>query len=270
MKKILYVFLIILTMFGCAGNKKCHKTSSSKPRKILTADIPVWFYDIPQHSTTGIGIGINEQNAKENAARQIALFEKGHVVCKFCEYDNERDKLGLQLKKMEFKFSEIIDSTRHQEILNSLTLVDGVNIRGDYIGLFSNSEFEVSPGNRTVSENDIPEWYEDGQEVKVDGSLISGFGKGSSHTIGRAFEKAYNDALYKFSRYISTNVESYIYEKTDIQIRNATAIESDIIIKNVNLVKLFVIPSSDSVGLQQYKVFCQISWDQQQEIIDLK
>ncbi len=273
MKKILVIGFIGLLLLGCSGNKKHHHKRPPKPRRVLSIDIPVWFYDIPQHSSTGIGIGINEDSARINAAKQVALFEESHIVCKFCEYDNERDKLGLRLQRMEVKYTEINDELRHDYLKENLNHIDGVNIKGDYIGLFSVNEIEAPFGNKTVSENDVPEWYDEGKELQVEGQNVLGFGMGRSHTISRAFEKAYNDALLKFSRYISTKVESYVESKlkedTD-WVYNAQAIESDIILKNVKLVKLFVIPSADAVGLQQYKVFCQIRWNKQQEIIDLK
>jgi len=269
MKKILIVtILTLLILAGCAGNSK-QKVTSHKTRKVLSADIPLWFYNIPQAPTTGIGVGYTEEMAKEKAATQIALFEAGHIICNFCEYDNERDRLGLRLNRMEFQFTEIVDTLRYQEILNSIELLDSVNIRGDFIGLFSASKLEVPFGKETVTENDLPPWFDDKEKIIIEGSEVTTYGQGRSHTIWGAFEKAYLDAIFKFSRYISTDVESLIHENTDYLVRNATSIESDIIIKNVKLEKLFVIPSSDAVGLQQYKVFCKVSWNQQQEVLRL-
>ncbi|MBN2830486.1 MAG: hypothetical protein JXR56_09225 [Candidatus Cloacimonetes bacterium] len=266
MKQLTFILIVVTMLLGCGHEAKRTKSKPMPPRKVLSADIPLWFYDIPQSHTTGIGIGVTEEMAKEKAARQIALFEQGHVVCNFCEYDNERDKLGLQLKKMEFKFSELVDSVRYNEILNSIKLLDSINLRGDFIGLYSTQDLDVPFGKETVTENDLPPWHDRKEQIESGSSGIVAYGEGRSHTIWSAFEKAYQDALYKFSRYLSTGVESYISEKNEYIERNATAIESDIIIKNVKLEKLFVIPSATSTGLQQYKVFCQISWNNQQEV----
>jgi hypothetical protein len=171
---------------------------------------------------------------------------------------------------MEFKFSEIVDTTRYNEILNSIELRDSINLRGDFIGLFSTREIQVPFGKETVTENDLPPWYEEKEQILEENSSVIAYGEGRSHTVWGAFEKAYQDALFKFSHYLSTSVESYIREKNDYVERNATAIESDIIIRDVKLEKLFVIPSATPTGLQQYKVFCRIGWNKQQEVKTVK
>ena len=260
MKKIIYLFVILILFNGCTITIKKSNNAPKKKKQAKTIELPAWFWELPNNNCV-IGISYFENDvhrmieaAKQDAAIQMTKSKSAIIISKRASIDTF-DESNEKIREVDY------DVVGNKKLLrknyNELSLIESTIIFNNYyIALFSTKPVK-NLNNKIVSNFDKtkPDWFRNKGLVTKNNNVFF-YSKASSSSLDNAFNKCLQKGRMSIGRYLKKEIKA-MDKDTNNFTKRVFSQETIKRLNNITYLKNFVTYSKID-GKMKYTVFMKI------------